>query len=376
MIRSLFVQSDGKILFCGEHLKTKKSASNCINRMHIDGSHDTLFEREDMSNNDLVRAVVEQRDSRLIVAGTYMTMANIEQNYVTCLSHRGKINTDFIPLRTDDKVNVITKLKNGPLLIGGAFSRINDVACSQIVRLNEFGTLDTDFVCELNSDGAVLAISEQSDGKLLAAGSFTNPNTNAPDHIARLNISGSLDPSFNIGNGTNDWVFAVQQQSDGKVLIGGVFTKVNDTPKKYIARLNQDGSLDNSFKTDTGTLGWVYAIEQQPDNKILIAGEFTTIDGTDRHYIARLNNDGTLDKSFEAQLDIDEAVKALKVQKDGKILIGGNFTSIKGLKIKFSARLNSNGDVDKHFNYKDNIGDSRLNGIIDPCHNSIFPQQI
>src|SRR5438445_2641646 len=87
--------------------------------------------------------------------------------------------------------------------------------------------------------------------------------------------------------------------------------------------------------------GGVTTVSLQKDGKILIGGHFVSANGWRSGKIARLNTDGTTDQSFFA--DIDLTVRAIAVQKDGKILIGGDFTSINGEPRKYLARLNPNG---------------------------------
>ena len=114
----------------------------------------------------------------------------------------------------------------------------------------------------------------------------------------------SLDTSFNPG--ANGSVCALAVQPDGKILVGGDFTTLGGggtgtTPRNRIGRLNADGSLDTSF--NPGANGGVYALAVQPDGKILVGGDFTTLGGggtgtTTRNCIGRLNADGSLDTSF------------------------------------------------------------------------------
>src|SRR5205814_1814819 len=110
---------------------------------------------------------------------------------------------------------------------------------------------------------------------------------------------GDLDPSFNPGTGPNDYVQAVAVQSDGKTLIGGQFTSVNGTTRNRIARLNVDGGVDLTFDPGGGANGRVNAILVQPNGRILIGGSFITVDGTTRTNVARLNANGSLDASFD-----------------------------------------------------------------------------
>jgi len=79
------------------------------------------------------------------------------------------------------------------------------------------------------------------------------------------------------------------QPSDGKIVIGGSFTHVNGTTRNYVARLNVKGSVDSSFDSGTGPDDRVHSLALQPDGKVLIGGSFSTYDGTTRNGIARVN---------------------------------------------------------------------------------------
>src|SRR6185503_2093126 len=174
----------------------------------------------------------------------------------------------------------------------------------------------------------------------------------ARGNIARFNADGSLDSTFlSSGVGANGDVFSVVVQADGKILLFGDFTTVNGAARNRIARLNSDGTLDFSFlATGTGANLAVNAAALQSDGKITIGGRFTTINGTTRNRMARLNSDGTLDNSFLATgSGINGEVLSLALQADGKTVIGGFFTSVNGTGRNGIARLNSDGANDASF---------------------------
>ncbi len=145
---------------------------------------------------------------------------------------------------------------------------------------------------------------------------------------------GALDTSFNptdvgfgFGDGVNGSIITTTLQPDGKVLIGGFFTRYNGIFRNYIARVNADGTLDNTFNPGTGASSTVGTLALQPDGKVIIGGSFTTYNGTSRNRIARLNADGTLDNTFNPGTGASGGVLSLALQPDGKVLIGGAFTS-------------------------------------------------
>jgi hypothetical protein len=125
---------------------------------------------------------------------------------------------------------------------------------------------------ELAVDGLdnshVVDIVIQPDGKTLLVGTFFGG-------IARFNQDDRRDPSFNVGSGASNSVYAVACQPDGKVLIGGLFTSYNNAPLGRIARLHPNGSLDTSFNVGSGANDWVNDIVLQPDGKLIVVGVFT-----------------------------------------------------------------------------------------------------
>ena len=159
---------------------------------------------------------------------------------------------------------------------------------------------------------------------------------------------GTIDPSYNTGTGFNTAAIDSYLFSDDKLLVGGIFTTYNGTTVNGIVKLNIDGTIDSSFNTGTGlnTGGYISAINVQTDGKILIGGNFTTYNGVSKNRIARLNADGTLDTSFDAgTLIANNQVSKIRIQTDGKIVFTGTFSGTHNRIL----RLNSDGSLDTSF---------------------------
>ncbi len=238
---------------------------------------------------------------------------------------------------------------DGKILICGFFNKYNGISRNNIARLNSNGSLDTSFDPGSGANNVIYEIALQSDGKILIGGLFTSYDGTARNYIARLNADGSLDATFDPGTGANHYITALALQSDGKILIGGAFTIYDGITRIHIARLNTDGSLDATFDPGTGANGGVTSIALQSDGKILIGGAFTIYDGTNRNRIARLDDDGSLDATFDPGAGANSYITALALQSDGKILIGGMFTDYDGTAINHIARIEDDGDIDATF---------------------------
>lgn len=253
--------------------------------------------------------------------------------------HPGANATVFTTLRQPD----------GKTLLGGSFTGYNTKPRNRIARANIDGSNDDGFNPPGGADDFVSSILLDSSGKILVGGAFTSFNGVQRNGIARINGNGTLDSSFNPGVGANGAVWCLGLQTNGMVLIGGEFTLVNGTNRNYIARLGSNGVLDATFDTSTGPNGPVLTMALQPDGHVLIGGEFTSVGGVPRNHIARLNTDGSLDTSFDPGVGADDIVYTIARQNDGAVLLGGAFTHVRDTSRPAIARLNSDGSLDLNF---------------------------
>ena len=237
-----------------------------------------------------------------------------------------------------------------------------DAVLNRMARLNSNGNTDSSFATGSGFSDYVYSIAVQSDGKILAGGWFTTFDGNTVNYITRLNSNGSLDTGFATGGGFDSVVNSIVVQSDGKILIGGDFNTYSGNTANKIIRLNSNGSIDTSFLIDTGFDFYVSSIAVQSDGKILVGGSFTTYDGNYPSHIVRLNSGGSIDTGFVTGNGFNSDVSSIVVQSNGKILVGGYFTIYDNATIKYITRLNSGGSVDTGF-VKSGDFDNSVNSI-------------
>jgi uncharacterized delta-60 repeat protein len=147
-----------------------------------------------------------------------------------------------------------------------------------LARLNTNGSLDTSFVqtgtgfADPGNGGVfLLGIALQADRKMVVSGGMSNYNGIPTSNLARVNSDGTLDTSFNIGAGLDNYASSVFVQSDQKIIVGGWFKYFNSISHPGMVRLNSDGSVDNTFDIGSGCSSLTNLVTQ-PDAKILILG--------------------------------------------------------------------------------------------------------
>ena len=231
----------------------------------------------------------------------------------------GQVDTTYTSPGFNDFVLATALQRDGKLVAGGNFTIVNNYTRNRIARLNVDGTVDTGFGNYTGANGSVKAVLAQSpnpdlihtnsntNGPIVIAGAFDVVNNVFRHKIARLNIDGGLDTTFNPGSGADGIIYALAETFSGinqfrKILVGGVFASFNGIPANGLAQLNDDGTIDNTFNAGVvganGIDGVIYAIAVQGDGKIVIGGDFTTYNGTPHGHVARLNKDGSLDNTF------------------------------------------------------------------------------
>jgi uncharacterized delta-60 repeat protein len=353
-IYAVGLQSDGKIIVAGQFKTFDSAPRNHIARLNKNGSLDTGFDPGSGANDDVL-AVVVQRDGRIVIGGSFTTFNTVARSGVARLKADGGLDTSFDPgAGANGNVRTLAVEADGKIVIGGSFTTVGQVPRRNIARVNANGAVDDGFDPGTGPNDIVLIITPEANGKILVGGFFTRFDGGAHAGIARLDANGKLDASFHpTAGGEYVYVITLALQSNGNILEGGGFTSVDGMPRNGIARLRASGSLDDTFRADVepGLNGAVDSLAVQPDGRIIAGGEFTTLDGLERGYIARFNSDGSPDASFDSGAGTGDAgtVSEVQLQPNGKILVLGDFDAFGGAPRNCIARLNTDGSLDTGF---------------------------
>ncbi|MBW6497733.1 MAG: delta-60 repeat domain-containing protein [Bacteroidales bacterium] len=358
---AVLVQPDGKILVGGNFSAFNGQDVNLITRLNPDGSFDESFNHTGGGNNAILSMTI-QPDGRIVVGGAFTEMGGQQINRIARLMPNGNLDSSFdAGSGADWTVMSLDITTNGQILVGGLFDNFNGFTVHGIARLNQDGSVDESFYKGSGANNRVLHISEQPDGKVIVAGSFTIFNGVPQRHITMLNSDGSFDMEFNPSPGAYGDIWSLVRQESGKLLIGGSFTRYDNVLRGRVARLHPDGSLDRDFMREIWVNNQVRAIAIQSDGRILIGGDFTSYQENQVNRIARILPDGNIDLDFDPGAGANGRVNAILQQPDGKILIGGAFTSVDGVAHNRIARLNADGSLDTGFN----VGSGANNVVFD-----------
>jgi uncharacterized delta-60 repeat protein len=395
---TLLPMASGKILIGGVFTTIGGIPRNNIARINPDGSLDEAFSPVvsgigNPPNSGVSVIVVDNYlPNTIIVGGNFSSLGGSSHKNIGRLYSDGLPDVTYNP-STDFGIHAIAS-KYGEILIGGDFKTINGQTRNGIGRLFVDGRLDPKFIPPFEYGSEIYNLAYQSDGKIYVAGylktndflptEYTAPFTNggeAPFNkmvLVRLNNDGSLDQQFKPILDCSISAFAVQP--DGQIIVGGSYATLVESGTEpgfgalghpCFYRLNHDdGSVDESFtRTEPdSTLFGVFTIAIQTDGKIIIGGILPNMVNRSSNYLARINPDGSYDESFKPIIVGDASslvlIRAIALQTDAHIIIGGEFYSVDGQIHRDLARLNLDGSVDPSFTLGTNEGTSVISAVV------------
>ncbi len=374
-IREIVVQPDGRLAFVGRASNVASTPVNGVGRLEANGVLDTAFIGGSGSNLLPVYAIARQADGKLVIAGGFTTIHGVSRNRVARLNSDGSLDGSFDPgTGPDGVVNDVVIRPDGRIVLGGYFLNVSGSPRRGVAQLHADGSLDTGFLATPISgivEMEVECLALQADGGLLVGGQiYSGFATIFPGGFSsgmlKLGSTGAVDTTFNIGTGAHTpgsvgslrRVWSIAVQADGRVVAGGDFTAFNGTSVNRIVRLGSNGAVETAFTTAVGTGAdeSVRSIYVQGDGKILLGGQMTSLAGASRDRVGRLLSTGALDDSFAPDIPLTFGSGPLfpnhcyqvLMQPDTRVLItldefGAGQTGVKRV---FSAQSAPSGQVE------------------------------
>jgi uncharacterized delta-60 repeat protein len=340
LVNGLALQSDGGLLVSGDFSSVNGVAKADLVRILPAGNVDLNFTAPSFLSNGEIH---------LLSNGKILLSARTDANGATRiyrLDSDGGLDGSFtMDAQVTNQLNTLVLDASERIVFFGNLS--TEI---RLVRLMTDGSLDVSFNPDIALFGRIHAVVRQSDGKVIAAGEFTRFNGVSRLSIVRTNVDGSLDLLYDTGTGFDLPPKKMLLQSDGKLIAIGGFSSFNGTPVPGIVRLLTNGNIDPTFAVTPNFGGQILGFTLQSDGKVLVAGNFASINGVSRPGVARINDDGSVDAGFNALLGGTPTVNDVVVQTDGKIVIGGGFNGVQGFNRANFVRLDTSGTLDQGFN--------------------------
>lgn len=365
---ALGIDSSDRIVIAGEAFNGN-IRDFVVARYNADGHLDAAFNTggivtTDFGGDDFVHALAIQADDKIVAVGASsdennqdIAMARYDVTGALDPSFKTTGKETFNPENASGVAQTLAIQRDGKIVVGGDSFAGNDIRFT-LMRYGSDGKMDPSFGkegkrMEFFSAGYGGKVILRPDDSIVVAGTYFDPINATTDFvIRRYDTDGTFQGGDTVGFSGNgfqnqDFLSALALQPDGKILVAGstLSMDINKTGSDFdfaLARLNDDGSLDTSFGTN-GTVVTSFvdgdavhtdddvanAMALQSDGKIILAGY--AVDGPVAKFaLARYNPNGSLDPSFGTNGKVstgigagNAAANAIRIQSDGKIIVGG-----------------------------------------------------
>ncbi|WP_341840033.1 IPT/TIG domain-containing protein [Chitinophaga caseinilytica] len=379
LITAIFPGNDNKYIIAGRFNNydnvNKPGGVNRMARLLNDGSLDNAWEYgwQTGPQGDVYSGVYLPDEQKFLVAGSFNRYARTQNVFsIARLGFGGMIDSTIIELPSQNTaiasslaggvrgvVNNLHLLPDGKMLLVGDFRyyvrpNFNLVATSgvdsmhldstfvqHIIKLHPNGELDSSWNYDLAQhrglptvNGRIYKSHLLPDGKVLIAGNFTTYKGQPAPRIARINADGTLDNSFNPGSGADLLIYDLFVQQDGKIIVAGGFTRFNGTGANRVVRLTADGAVDPTFSVGAGPDGTkIDQIGVLPNGVIILTGTFRKFNNLQRNNFIVLNADGSIHPTYNAigglryatASDDGTVMDIMNVKGENSVILVGNF---------------------------------------------------
>lgn len=355
---NIVLQPDGKIVVGNSRFAGPPGNGIAVRRYNANGTFESTLAT--VTDGFGIEALEQLPDGKFLVAGDINYIDNVFRRRIARLNANGGLDPTFEVVDTlNGSINDLFRDGSGNILIVGDFYIYDGVVTQYYVaRLSSTGARDTSFNIERRISGIPVDVNLLPDGRFLLAGALpvvtdvVNFNT-FYDGLAVVNNTGDIDESLRINFSVTEQggVFDTAQQPDGKIVLAGEFQYAENEVRRSVVRYHADGSLDLSFDP-MRNISVAQSIAPQPDGKILVAHGGASI------LLQRLNPDGSIDTSFtppfvafSASIQARTRIQVVLLQPDGKILVGGKLItgSASSPTLSGLVRLNTDGTRDTTF---------------------------
>ena len=364
-LRTMLVQPDGKVVVGGSFTRVAGRSVKRLARFLTDGTEDVAFTTALGTSFDAgdITVLARQTDGKLLVGGSFGAVNGQTRPGLARLDASGTPDNTFAPpLQPAAVVAYLAVQPDGKILAsaGGSPGGLLPGSGADFVRLSSSGQPDATFAPAQLPGGGRLGrtglVGVQADGRIVFQGG-TGPNA----FVTRLLANGAEDPTwthpaYNAQYGARS-AASVQLLPGGQVLLGGSLPQFGAAPERRadVTLLNADGSYNAAYRPHLMSRALINDAVVQPDGKILIAGAFSELNDQPALGLARLLPTGAVDTVFTNRSRLSGGPASIAnasrvvLQPDGKVLVAGMFDQVNGQARPTLARLLPGGGLDNGF---------------------------
>jgi uncharacterized delta-60 repeat protein len=381
------VQPDGKVVLVGLFERVSGVRVNRVARLNSNGSIDNSFNigSGPTGNGFVVVYSVSLQGKNLLLAGKFSQFNGVLVAGLVRLQENGQVDVPFtqsglVGNLFPEGLNRVVALADGVLLYGFRYR----AAAYEflLVKLTNQGLLDSNFPervmpRDFNNSELGNLIIETHNSNVFVTGGFRRIGAAKRRGLALLDNRGDPIEKFNPALGGPATITCMKRQSDGKVLLGGLFSTVNGVEVYNLVRLNSNGSLDTVFQKNLG-IGFnrtVRTIDFDTNSNILVGGAFDHLNGKPVSCLVRLNREGVIDPSFDPALyasSVGTGVNQVLLFPEGKLFVVGQIRHKTNQSVRNLVRLQANGLVDKVFDLNGDANTEHIQAVISRSNGNLL----
>ncbi len=398
LITCISLQTDQKIL-AGGYWDNGGEEVGILFRLQPDGSIDPSFQPDTFNNR--VLSIEALSNQRIAVGGIFRDYGGQSTEGLVLLNNNGSI---FKSYSFNQNNNIL--FTYDLLEVNNTFYASGNISSdAQLLRFDLDGVQDTNFTIDkiIGEDDFMTTIHQMyprpngdiafttytwefnpqvivvnNNGTRVFQQGIPNPFGLTVTQQNQILVSGQLEgrPDVYLANanglspfvpGTmaDDQVYDLLTLSTGNILAIGRFGEIKDQARESIVMFTPQRTLVGSFSPLIQRAGLLQEVLPVENQKLLVAGDFTRVDGARAINLTRLNADGSIDPSFQqTSISGNKPVNSIHQQADGKILVGTSASSLDPTQIPPISRLNNDGSKDNTFAIPEDISLlGNVNGI-------------
>lgn len=354
---ALLITPEGSVIVGGNFTKVNTTAQKCLAKFSPAGvlaadyqpalSYVPNVPRDFNNPTLMVSTLADAGGGKHYVGGTFNRVNGSTHKAVARLDGAGVVDTTFQPLIDSPFVssfNPLTLLRiavdgTGRVVLSGTFEKVNGVTHRNVARVDANGLLDPSLGGSSGITGEDFALLPGDDLVFWRSGSSSSGGVLKPP-VYKILADGTADPSLQFDLRRSRAPDFISPRPGKGPLLGSIWMmEVNGVETGSLVAMTQDGQVDTSFQPAFQPTGGVRTSLVLPDGRVLVGGFFSSAGGFTRPNLALLEADGSPVEDFNLGSGPDATVEVLRLMPSGKILAGGNFSKINGENAKGSTLI-------------------------------------